>query len=137
MIRDDGELTIGETARATGLTPKAIRLYERRGLIGPAKRTAAGYRLYGPDDVTALVFIGQAKAVGLRLDEIGQILDLQRCGRPRCETVLGLLDQRIADIDRTIADLHAMRRSMDAMRSRAAEPSVGPATICRLIETAD
>ena len=130
-------LTIGEAAEQTSLTAKAIRLYEQRGLLPPAERTEAGYRTYGHDDLAILRFIRQAKAVGLRLDEIGQILDLQRSGQTPCATVLQLLDERIADIDRTMADLTALRSAMMRARSQAAEASKhGDATVvCHLIET--
>lgn len=133
----DTPITIGSAATRSGLTAKAIRLYERRGLLGPADRTPAGYRTYRSEDVAVLTFIRQAKAVGLRLNEIGRILELQRAGRRPCPTVLDLLDQRIADIDRTIADLRALRHTMTATRSRAtvAARSGETAVICPLIET--
>lgn len=129
-------LTIGEAAEQTSLTPKAIRLYEQRGLLPPAERTDAGYRTYGQDDLAILRFIRQAKVVGLRLDEIGQILDLQRSGQTPCATVMQLLDERIADIDRTMADLTALRSTMMRARSHAARASKhgNAAVVCRLIE---
>jgi MerR family copper efflux transcriptional regulator len=69
-------LTIGEVAKQTGLSPKAIRLYEADGLIPPPERTQAGYRTYDQHDVALLRFIGQARALDLRLEEIKEILDL-------------------------------------------------------------
>jgi len=136
MPIDERPITIGKAATLSGLTAKAIRLYERRGLLGPANRTSAGYRTYRRDDIAVLRFIRQAKAVGLHLDEIGRILDLQRKGRQPCTTVLDLLDERIADIDRTMGDLLALRRTMIAARARAstAAESGDTAIICRLIE---
>lgn len=130
-------VTIGGAAQETGLTAKAIRLYERRGLLGPADRTASGYRTYGPEELAVLGFIRQAKAVGLRLEEIHTIIDLQRSGRQPCATVITLLDIRLADIDRTMADLKALRLTMAAACARADEAarSGQEAVICRLIET--
>lgn len=131
-------MTVGQAARASGLTPKAIRLYETRGLIDPAERTESGYRTYGPDDVALLTFIRQAKSLGLRLDEIRQIIDLQRGGRQPCTTVLGLVEGRIAEIDHTIADLHALRASLAAVRSdaKAAMRQGRHAVVCTIIENA-
>lgn len=133
---DETRVTIGEAAARSGLTAKAIRLYESRGLLGPADRTPAGYRTYGSEQLAVLGFIRRAKAVGLRLDEIGRILDLQRSGRQPCNTVVDLLDERIADIDRTMADLRALRRTMTAARARATDAarSGREAVICDLIE---
>ena len=55
-------MTVGRAAQAAGLTRKAVRLYEERGLLPPAQRTAAGYRLYNQDDVDTLTFIRRARA---------------------------------------------------------------------------
>ncbi len=62
-------MTIGEAARRSGLTVRALRFYERRGLLVPARR-ASGYRLYGASDLDRLAFIRQAKALGLTLAAI-------------------------------------------------------------------
>lgn len=131
-------MTIGQAAAASGLSPKAIRLYETRGLIDPAKRTESGYRTYRPDDVALLNFIRRAKSLGLRLDEIRQIIDLQRGGRQPCTTVLGLVDGRIAEIDDTIAELQALRTALAAVR-RDAEKAMREgrnAVVCTIIERA-
>ena len=134
---DDNRVTIGEAAKLSGVSAKAIRLYERRVLLAPAERTPAGYRTYGPDDVALLGFIRQARAVGLHLDEIRRIIDLQRQGTQPCATVIGLLDRRLADIDQTMADLKALRATLIASRNRArdAARSGQDALICRIIET--
>ena len=130
-------ITIGQAAKRAGLTAKAIRLSERRGLLGPAERTDCGYRTYGPEELAVLGFIRQAKTVGLRLEEIRTIIDLQRSGRQPCGTVIDLLDSRLADIDRTMADLQTLRATMAVARARAQEAvtSGDDAVICRLIET--
>jgi DNA-binding transcriptional MerR regulator len=130
-------MTVGHAARASGLTPKAIRLYETRGLIEPAERSESGYRTYGPDDVALLTFIRRARALGLRLDEIRQIIDLQRGGRQPCTTVLGIVDGRIAEIDDTIADLQALRTTLAAVRrdAKAAMRQGRHAVVCTIIES--
>jgi len=131
-------MTVGRAARASGLSPKAIRLYETRGLIEPPERTESGYRTYWPDAVALLTFIRRARSLGLRLDEIRQIIDLQRGGRQPCTTVLGLVDGRIAEIDNTIADLQALRTSLAAVRrhAKAAMREGRRAVVCTIIETA-
>lgn len=124
-------LTIGAAATRSGLTPKAVRLYEARGLIQRTDRTAAGYRLYDEADVTVLSFIRQARALGLNLEEIRRILDLRRAGTAPCSTVRGLLDDKIHQIDQTIADLTALRETLISTRT-ATETSA--ASICGVIE---
>lgn len=134
---DRGDLlTIGEAAGQTGLTRKAIRLYEHKGLLPPAQRSDAGYRLYSDDDLAVLAFIRRARALDLHLDEIADILGLQRGGEQPCAHVLGVLDTRIAEIERTIADLTELRQSLRAARDAAEEDqrSGQRAVVCRLIE---
>ena len=134
----DSRLTIGEAAEASGVTTKAIRVYERRGLLEPAERTPAGYRTYGPDELALLRFIRRAKAVGLRLEDIRQVIDLQRQGTQPCADVIDLLDHRLADIDRTMKDLKALRRTLIQARDGAEQAALSgkKAVICRVIETA-
>ena len=130
-------MTVGQAAQAAGLTRKAVRLYEARGLLPPAPRTPAGYRQYGQDDIDALTFIRRARALDLPLDDIGAILALRRGGTTPCRQVRGLLDTRLAEIDKAITELQALRASLAAARQAAAitgtEPeSVGP--VCPIIE---
>ncbi len=130
-------LTVGQAAGDTGLSPKAIRLYEARGLLPPADRTPSGYRLYSDHDVAVLRFIRQAKALGLRLAEIKEIIDLQRRGAQPCQRVLGILEARIQEIDRILRDLRALRRGLQGARQVAHEArSRGQATVvCQIIES--
>ncbi len=62
-------MTAAECARRTGVTIRALRVYERRGLIRPA-RSAKGWRLYGPEELIRLNSIVALKASGLALSQI-------------------------------------------------------------------
>jgi MerR family transcriptional regulator, copper efflux regulator len=128
-----GGKTIGQAAGAAGLTPKAIRLYETKGLLPPLGRSHAGYRLYSENDIDRLRFIRQARALGLRLHDIAQVIHIAASGSAPCPTVRELLDQHVADIDRTIADLTALRRTLTTARTR---DTTQPAQLCPIIETA-
>src|SRR6266851_2095528 len=86
--------TVGKAAQAAGLSAKAVRLYEAKGLLPAAERTGAGYRTYTDDDITVLRFIRQAKTLGLSLGEIRDIIDLRRGGTAPCQHVVALLDPR-------------------------------------------
>jgi DNA-binding transcriptional MerR regulator len=75
-MNGDGILySIGELARRTGLTVKAIRFYSDRGLVTPADRTSAGYRRYGPDAVARLALVRTLRELGLGLDAIRRVTD--------------------------------------------------------------
>ncbi len=107
-------ITVGEAARRAGVTPKAVRLYEAKGVLPPAERTESGYRTYSEGDVQVLRFVRRARALGLCLEEIGRILDLQRRGAQPCGTVVQLLEGHVRDIDRTIKELRALRKDLAA-----------------------
>ncbi|MCX5302729.1 heavy metal-responsive transcriptional regulator [Streptomyces sp. NBC_00160] len=130
-------LTIGQAAEAAGLTRKAVRVYEAKGLLPKAERSTTGYRLYTPDDVELLTFIRQARALGLHLDDVREVLEIRRGGTPPCDAVRNLLDERIEEIDSTVRDLLALRQTLAETR-RAAEgrPCAGPSTVCSIIEVA-
>jgi len=128
--------TMGQAAEAAGLSRKALRVYEAKALLSPAGRSEAGYRLYTDDDITVLRFIRQAKTLGLALDEIGDILALRRGGTTPCRHVIGLLDERIHGIDRTISDLRQLRRTLTDTRANAEEHLTDAGGVCGIIEHA-
>lgn len=128
-------LTIGQAAQAAGLTRKAVRVYEAKGLLPEAERSASGYRLYAPNDVELLTFIRQARTLGLHLDDVREILEIRRSGTPPCDAVRDLLDARISEIDATVSDLLALRESLaDTRRSSDDRPCGEPPTVCSIIE---
>ena len=128
-------LTIGQAAQAADLTRKALRVYEAKGLLPAAERTTAGYRLYDERDVELLTFIRRARTPGLHLDDIRQVLAVRDGGIPPCATVCEMLDDRIADLDTTVAELLALRETLTATRQRAATcTDEQPVTVCAIIE---
>jgi DNA-binding transcriptional MerR regulator len=62
-----------EAARQLGVSPKALRLYERRGLVQPA-RSQAGWRAYGPDEMARAAEIAALRALGLSLADVARVL---------------------------------------------------------------
>ena len=95
--------TATETARRLGVSVRALRVYERHGLVGP-RRTAAGWRLYGPDQVEQLHNVLALKRFGLKL---AQIAALMRGGTVPLERLLVLqeeeLKRRKLSADRALA----------------------------------
>lgn len=67
-------LRIGQLAAKSGVSAKALRLYEARGLLQPDAHSDAGYRLYGPPALARLNEIGVLKRAGFTLAEIGRLL---------------------------------------------------------------
>jgi MerR family transcriptional regulator, thiopeptide resistance regulator len=90
--------TAAETARLLGLTVKALRVYERHGLVR-AQRTAAGWRVYGPNEMLRLHQIVWLKRLGLSLAQIGAILHDQSVELDR---LLALQEEVLLDRKRSI-----------------------------------
>jgi DNA-binding transcriptional MerR regulator len=72
-MASDIHLSPSETARRFGVSVKALRLYEQRGLLTPL-RTEAGWRTYGPDQIARLHQILALKRLGLPLARIAALL---------------------------------------------------------------
>ncbi len=131
-----GLLTIGEAARATEVSARAIRLWEEKGLLEAIDRTPGGYRQFRQSDLVVMRFIRQSQRHGLSLDDVKGVLDAQRAGERPCPRVLQVLDERIVDIDRAIADLTQLRGTLVTARDTFRESTDGrdAAGICPILE---
>jgi DNA-binding transcriptional MerR regulator len=133
MARDG--LLIGEVAAKSGVSRKALRLYERTGILLAPRRTAAGYRVYGPETLTTLTFVAQARRLGFHLDEIKEIVQIKRSGRCPCPHVLDLVRGKVEELDRTLADLAEVRRGLqELLRASSRSARRGEAAVCHHIE---
>ena len=113
-------LTVGQAARRAGLTAKAVRLYEARGLLPPTERTSSGYRCYTEHDIQLLRFIRQARDLGLSLAEIRTIIGLRRGETPPGREVITLLQAHLDAIDHKISSLQHLREAMTGVLHAAA-----------------
>ena len=87
----DDLMLIGEIADFFGISRKAIRLYEKKGIIKPVKVDAAnGYRYYSAEQVQQLNALLELKVLGFSLDEIKMILD----GKTAKEALLEMLEKK-------------------------------------------
>lgn len=109
------KLNIGDAARASGVTAKMIRHYESIGLVKAPHRTEAGYRLYGEQDVRVLQFIHRGRALGFSLDQIRDLLALWEDKHRASADVRAMALAHIAELDRKIADMEAMRRTLESL----------------------
>lgn len=133
MARDG--LLIGEVAAKSGVSRKALRLYERTGILLAPRRTAAGYRVYGPETLATLTFVAQARRLGFHLDEIKEIVQIKRSGRCPCPHVVDLVRGKVEELDRTLADLAEVRRGLqELLRASSRSARRGEAAVCHHIE---
>lgn len=108
----DEPLKIGDVALLAELSIDAVRFYEREGLLGRIRRTPAGQRRYDAEAVRRLAFVRRATALGFSLAEVKGLLTLRVSARTSCERVRERALTKLADIDRRIAELQAMRGAL-------------------------
>jgi DNA-binding transcriptional MerR regulator len=109
MSRMGMNLSPAETARRFGVTVKALRLYESRGLLTPL-RSESGWRTYGPDQIARLHQILALKRLGLSLASIGQLM----ASADTLDAVLALQDQALVQDSRRVARGLALVRAARA-----------------------
>jgi DNA-binding transcriptional MerR regulator len=106
--------TIGRLARRAHIKADSVRFYERQGLVAPATKTPAGYRLYTDAALRRLVFIRHAQRCGLTLAEIGKLLRLHETAPAARRGVYRLAAEKKREIDKTIATLRAMSDALSS-----------------------
>jgi len=129
-------MRIGELAERSGVSPKALRHYEQVGVMPAPPRTASGYRDYGPEVLQRLRFITAGRRVGLSLRQLAKILEVRDSGQAPCAEALALVDERLRDVEESIARLEALRAELAAVaeRGRRIDPGACTAeTVCAVI----
>ncbi len=109
------QLTVSKLAEQVGTSPDTLRYYERIGLLPHPERSQAGYRLYNPDAVERVRFIKAAQRFGLRLEEIGELLDIQQRGLCPCGRTRRLLEEKVTELDEEMAALSELREEISNM----------------------
>lgn len=125
---------IGRLAAELGINPKTIRYYEQLGLLPPPGRTPSGYRVYTAVERDRLRFIIKAKASGLTLAEIGDILALRRGGQEPCRHVRALLDRKLTVVEAQLRALAAFRDELQSLRDAASASDTCGGEVCGIIE---
>jgi MerR family transcriptional regulator, copper efflux regulator len=111
--RRAGYFNIGEAAAASGVSAKMIRHYEGLGLLPPAKRTVAGYRIYEQNDIHTLRFIRRARDLGFAMKDVEQLLGLWQDRRRASRDVRRIAQGHVAELERKIAELASMKRTLE------------------------
>jgi len=111
-------MNIGEAARRSGVPAKTIRYYESIGLIPAAGRTNAGYRAYTTNEVETLRFIQRARSLGFSVGDVGGLLELWRDRSRASADVKAIALNHVAAIERKIAELDSIRRTLLDLTNR-------------------
>lgn len=114
-------LSPSDAARRLGISTKALRLYEQRGLITPI-RSAAGWRAYGADEMTRAADIVALRALGFSLAEVARVLkgDLKVL-EPALAAHQAVLEGRLRDLGLTVEKVRALRDDL----GRGQPPTAG------------
>lgn len=111
-------MNIGEVAKRSGLPPKTIRFYEDIGLVEPQARRSNGYRDFDDRDLNELSFVARARSLGFTVEQCRALLDLYRDRSRASADVKAVARARVADIDRKIRELTAMRATLEHLIER-------------------
>ncbi len=111
-------MNIGNVARESGVPAKTIRYYESIGLIPEARRSDNGYRHYGDTDVEVLRFIQRARRLGFSVNAVADLLALWRDKERASADVKALALRHVAEMERRIAELDALRRTLVDLAER-------------------
>jgi MerR family copper efflux transcriptional regulator len=110
-------MNIGQAAAATGVSAKMIRYYESIALIPAGKRTDAGYRIYGENDLHTLRFVKRARQLGFSLDQIRDLLSLWQNKERASADVKAIAQGHVAQLNQRIAELTEMRDTLQTLAS--------------------
>jgi DNA-binding transcriptional MerR regulator len=110
--------TISVLAGRVGVSTDTVRYYERLGLLPPPERTPSGYRVYDRAAAERLRFIRGAQRMGLRLADIGELLDVRDRGQCPCGHTATLIQRRLAEVNAELRELTDVRRQLLDLKRR-------------------
>lgn len=110
--------TIGQTAALSGVSPDTLRYYEKEGLVMPASKTGAGYRLYDNDAVRRIHFIKTAQHCGFTLADIHELIALRQADGACCADVRSVAIEKKLRIAHKLQALEAMSKALDELIER-------------------
>jgi DNA-binding transcriptional MerR regulator len=123
-------LNPAEAAQRLGVSAKALRLYEQRGLLAP-ERTAAGWRSYGPEEMAKGAEIVALRTLGLSLAQVARVLQGDAAGlEPALAAHQALLEGRVRQLGGTIEKVRGLRADL----ARGQAPAAGE--LARLLQPA-
>jgi DNA-binding transcriptional MerR regulator len=114
-------MQIKDLADRAGVSVKAVRYYESRGLISP-RRAANGYRMYDDADVRVVREVRALLSLGLTAEQTHPFVECLRAGNDRadvCPASLSAYRDRIADIDARITELAGLRDQLADLLAQA------------------
>jgi Hg(II)-responsive transcriptional regulator len=112
---DMDRLTRGQVAKTAGVGVETVRFYEQKGLIPPAERSAANYRVYPLQTITRLRFIKRAKDLGFTLKEIRGLLTLRQNPTASKQDVKDQVEAKLQGVRQKIDDLKTIQAALESL----------------------
>ena len=109
-------MRIGELAKTARIPEKTIRYYESRDLISPASRETNGYRCYEQCDLDNLIFIRRCRELGISLQDIKRLMEVQGNANGSCASVDKIIDQQLDKVRHTLKELKALEKTLSGLR---------------------
>jgi len=105
----------GQLAKTADVNIQTVRFYDRQGILKPASRSEAGYRIYDNEGVKRLNFIIQAKELGFSLKEIKEFLALRVQSVQTCDRVRKKATEKLIGIQNKIAHLKKLEKTFKGL----------------------
>lgn len=125
-------MKIGELATATATKVETVRYYEKIGLLRPPARSTSNYRDYASEHLARLSFIRRARDLGFTLEAVRELLALSDDAGQSCEAVDEIASAHLADVERKIADLSALRSELTRVLGSCRHGTIAD---CKIIES--
>lgn len=117
-------MKISELATKTRVAAKTIRYYETAGLLSTPRREANGYRCYSTDDVDTLIFIRRCRELNIPIDEIKQLVAVQRKPEASCDTVDNIIAEQLARVRQTQQELAQLEQALAMLATSCSHKQV-------------
>jgi MerR family transcriptional regulator, copper efflux regulator len=116
-LDDDELLRVGDLARISGKTVRAIHHYEELGLIEPVRRSKGHYRLFTPETRIRVQWIGKLQSLGLSLTEIRQAVTERGASptaRRAAAELRALYDEKLREVRQKLGELRELENELAA-----------------------
>lgn len=128
-------LTIGQLAKAAGVTTPTIRYYEEIGLLPKAGRSAAGQRVYAESELKRLTFIRRCRDFGFSIDQVRVLAGLSISADQDCSQVRDMAHTHLGEVQEKLAELKALEASLEAFVAQCDTAcSGGPGRDCLVFQ---
>ena len=108
-------MNIGQAAAEAGVSAKMVRHYEQIGLLPEAERSEAGYRLYGPREVSVLRFVRQSRRLGFSVKQIADLIGLWSDSRRSSREVKAMAQRHLADLEEKKREIEQMMAGLSVL----------------------